>query len=184
MKSKLLGLMALLCLSGLSPANATTYNVNFAISASDTVTGIIMTDCDSCSLVGSDFSSWSFTLPGIGAIASSSGTGLFDLPTDLTASLTGITFNGTACGGPVTFTGAAGGLNLECGFIADYVGTGSSGDTDFLDLDANSSFQIATMATSATPLPATLPLFGTVLGVGALLGWHRKRKAAAALTAA
>ena len=31
----------------------------------------------------------------------------------------------------------------------------------------------------ATPLPAALPLFATGLGVLALLGWRRKRKAAA-----
>ena len=33
---------------------------------------------------------------------------------------------------------------------------------------------------SATPLPATLPLFASGLGALGLLGWHRKRKAAAA----
>ncbi len=30
----------------------------------------------------------------------------------------------------------------------------------------------------ATPLPATLPLFATGLGVMGLLGWRRKRKSA------
>jgi hypothetical protein len=184
MKSKLLGLMAFVPLLGLSPANATTYtyDVSFAITGSDTVTGTIATDCDSCTLGTTDFGAWSFNLPGIGTISGSVPTTVF-LPTDLTASLTGITFNGTACGGPVTFNGAAGGLNLECGMIADYLGTGSSGDKDSLDLDNNSSFQIATMATSTAPLPAALPLFGTVLGVGGLLGWRRKRKSTAALAA-
>ena len=38
--------------------------------------------------------------------------------------------------------------------------------------------------TSVTPLPATLPLFGTGLGGLGLLGWRRKRKASAALAAA
>jgi len=33
---------------------------------------------------------------------------------------------------------------------------------------------------AATPLPAALPLFGTALGVGGLLGWRRQRKTAAA----
>ena len=32
----------------------------------------------------------------------------------------------------------------------------------------------------ATPLPAALPLFATGLGALGLLGWRRKRKAAAA----
>jgi hypothetical protein len=35
-----------------------------------------------------------------------------------------------------------------------------------------------------TPLPAALPLFATGLGAVGLLGWRRKRKAAAALAAA
>jgi hypothetical protein len=35
-----------------------------------------------------------------------------------------------------------------------------------------------------TPLPAALPLFATGLGALGLLGWRRKRRAAAALTAA
>ena len=34
-----------------------------------------------------------------------------------------------------------------------------------------------------TPLPAALPLFATGLGALGLLGWRRKRKAAAALAA-
>jgi hypothetical protein len=185
MKSKLLGLMALLPLLGFSPANASTYtyNVNFDIGGTDgsgdIVTGTIMTDSDSGPLVGSDFLSWSFTLPGIGTITSSSGTGSFLLPTDISATSAGLFYNSVACGGPVTFTGAAGGLNFECGFIADYAGTGSGGDTDFLDLDGTpASFPFATMG--ATPLPAALPLFGTVLGVGGLLGWRRKRKNALA----
>jgi hypothetical protein len=41
--------------------------------------------------------------------------------------------------------------------------------------------QIASVAT--TPLPAALPLFATGLGLMGLLGWRRKRKASAALTA-
>ena len=36
---------------------------------------------------------------------------------------------------------------------------------------------------TATPLPAALPLFATGLGVLGLLGWGRKRKAAAAVAA-
>lgn len=35
---------------------------------------------------------------------------------------------------------------------------------------------------SQTPLPAALPLFATVLGVGGLIAWRRKRKAAALAT--
>ena len=39
------------------------------------------------------------------------------------------------------------------------------------------------VSVTATPLPAALPLFASVLGVLGLLGWRRKRKAAAALAA-
>ena len=45
--------------------------------------------------------------------------------------------------------------------------------------DFTGSAQIA-----ATPLPAALPLFATGLGAIGLLGWRRKRKAAAAIAAA
>jgi hypothetical protein len=37
----------------------------------------------------------------------------------------------------------------------------------------------AAYAVSATPLPAALPLFASGLGAMGLLGWRRKRKAAA-----
>ena len=39
-------------------------------------------------------------------------------------------------------------------------------------------------AAGVVPLPAALPLFSTAIGVMGLLGWRRKRKAQAALTAA
>ena len=43
----------------------------------------------------------------------------------------------------------------------------------------DSLLTITTPSTSATPLPAALPLFATGLGALGLLGWRRKRKAAA-----
>jgi len=42
-----------------------------------------------------------------------------------------------------------------------------------------STLTITTPSTSATPLPAALPLFATGLGALGLLGWRRKRKNAA-----
>jgi hypothetical protein len=48
----------------------------------------------------------------------------------------------------------------------------------FMPQDANASFQL-TGTQAATPLPAALPLFATGLGALGLLGWRRKRKAAA-----
>jgi hypothetical protein len=67
MKTKLRSLVALVCLLGLSPANASTYDVGFALTANTTdnvvsVTGTIVTNCDSCALdVPTDFVSWTFT---------------------------------------------------------------------------------------------------------------------------
>jgi hypothetical protein len=47
-------------------------------------------------------------------------------------------------------------------------------------IDASSLTVTFTAETSATPLPAALPLFATGLGALGLLGWRRKRKAQAA----
>jgi hypothetical protein len=41
------------------------------------------------------------------------------------------------------------------------------------------STDITTSSVVTTPLPAALPLFATGLGALGLLGWRRKRKAAA-----
>ncbi len=67
MKTKLLGLLAILPLLGLSPANAVgfTYTVDYTI-AGDTVTGSITTTCDICSLIAStDVSAWNFSVPAL-----------------------------------------------------------------------------------------------------------------------
>ena len=69
-------------------------------------------------------------------------------------------------------------------FVSDYDGyyiygtetitsCGYVGCSDYLDFTP-----------ASTPLPAALPLFGTVLGVGGLLGWRRKRKYVAAVSIA
>jgi len=42
-----------------------------------------------------------------------------------------------------------------------------------------SSFEVSEVSSSATPLPAALPLFATGLGGLGFLGWRRKRKAQA-----
>jgi hypothetical protein len=55
-----------------------------------------------------------------------------------------------------------------------YVGDTAPGDGEaFLAAITTSN------AVAATPLPAALPLFATGLGAMGLLGWRRKRKAAA-----
>jgi hypothetical protein len=52
----------------------------------------------------------------------------------------------------------------------------------FFSADSGHNYSSAA-APSAVPLPAALPLFATGLGALGLLGWRRKRKAAAALAA-
>jgi hypothetical protein len=65
MKMKLLGLISVVAILGLSPANASTftYDVGFDISGSP-VTGSIVTDNHNGSLAISDFISWTFTYQG------------------------------------------------------------------------------------------------------------------------
>ena len=62
--------------------------------------------------------------------------------------------------------------------------------TNFVDTlyDSGLAFSALTIGgqsidTSTTPLPAALPLFASALGALGLLGWRRKRKNAAAITA-
>lgn len=177
MKSKLFGLMALIVLLGLSPANATTYsyNVDFSVGGT-TVTGTIATDCDSsCYLAATDIGAWSLTMDGTTYSSSTGGalTALTAYP--LEATTTNLIFDGTKDGYD-RFTNGSGASLWELQF--------SGGEIDWFlndtyqgadDLDGD-SLTVGTMATSATPLPAALPLFGTVLGVGGLFGWRRKRK--------
>jgi hypothetical protein len=100
MKSKLLGLTALVVAFGLSPASAETYydyTVDFNIDASDVVTGSIETTCDNgCFLDSTNIVSWSFLLNGSNGISSSVGPfPNFALGNDqsvLQASSSGITF--------------------------------------------------------------------------------------------
>jgi hypothetical protein len=49
----------------------------------------------------------------------------------------------------------------------------------FSDLNKAFTFQILGSELAQTPLPAALPLFATGLGALGLVGWRRKRKAAA-----
>ena len=70
---------------------------------------------------------------------------------------------------------------LETGAIQD-LGTMTFVDASGAPIDAL-QYQFVSNEL-ATPLPAALPLFATGLGGLGLLGWRKKRKAAAALTAA
>jgi hypothetical protein len=49
----------------------------------------------------------------------------------------------------------------------------------FEQKSGNADFYVSALAYNATPIPAALPLFATGLGTLGLVGWRRKRKAAA-----
>ena len=178
MKTKLLGLLAILPLLGLSPANAVgfTYAVDYTI-AGDTVTGSITTTCDNCMLTTADVSAWNFSVPALslsisGTSLSLGGTG------DLTVSPSAITWH----------PGGAGTEFLDplvgcVDFDGGHCGIGQPSQFDAINLSNSTEVSGATLQNlviaTATPLPAALPLFGTGLGVVGLLGWRRKRKAQA-----
>ena len=200
MKSKLLGLIAIVPLLGLSPANASTYNVNFFLGPSATtpfvyalVTGTITTDCDSCTLGLSDLGAWSFTFTGSGSLNGtfSGNNSNISMPTAGTSPLSAgggmIKYDWTATG-EFEFLFVSGGAEndeLIVGpneLVAEF---DCSGCEVYDTPETAGGFQIATevAGTGATPLPAALPLFATGLGALGLLGWRRKRKNAAAITA-
>ena len=82
------------------------------------------------------------------------------------------------CNFNITFTQR--GTNMQGGFDVDYIFfdtnqmTMSEEIIDGINLTASLA-----QGTSATPLPAALPLFATGLGAMGLFGWRRKRKAQA-----
>jgi hypothetical protein len=49
----------------------------------------------------------------------------------------------------------------------------------FFSADSGHNYSSAAIGPSTTPIPAALPLFATGLGALGLLGWRRKKKAAA-----
>jgi hypothetical protein len=206
---KLFGAVAALALLGISPASANSYTVDFNIDPTDTVTGTIVTSCDNCWLDQSNIVSWSFMLNGSVGFSSSdpsasmdvgghnlyaSGQQLFYYTTTTignfndTLFCVGTYIAGTCSNNGNQFIGldfASGSSPSPYLWYLDYpagvfVSTYSSADCDITS--GASCFVTISLPppASATPLPAALPLFATGLGVMGLLGWRRKRRAAAA----
>jgi hypothetical protein len=171
-----LGFIGLMVLLGASPAFASTYDVNL-----DGLTGTIVTDCDSCTLGVSDFTSWSFTGGGYSISGGLSGvSGSSSLPLSASSGVVTFDLNATesvefsASNGYLLFEvypGGEGEFYLEIYGAGDVIGEGSIGSP-------------LTLAEAATPLPAALPLFASGLGAIGFVARRRKRKSAAALIAA
>lgn len=72
-------------------------------------------------------------------------------------------------------------LNNNGTFTGQYLATGgiTIGTGATFNLAVNNRFISTENVIGETPIPATLPLFGTGLGMIGLLGWRRKRKARA-----
>jgi hypothetical protein len=188
-KMKLLGLIALVPLLGLSPANASSYTYNLIIDTAGqlSLSGTITTDVNTGVLGYGDIMGWDLTITGNGTPLDlkSSNSDKVLVGADFTATPAALYYNysdsnpltfgvlgfGTSVGpttGGVNWTSQAG--PAESTFIL-VLGTVGNAEPR-----AGNSI-IATLA--ETPLPAALPLFATGLGALGFLGWRRKRKAAA-----
>jgi hypothetical protein len=60
---------------------------------------------------------------------------------------------------------------------------GTTGAYSFTDTAKTSLDTIGSVSVSATPLPTSLPLLATGLGILAMIGWWRKRKVGSLLAA-
>jgi hypothetical protein len=186
---KFLSLMAFGFLLGLSPASAGTYSVDFDVPSSEntpgenvTVMGSITTSCDSCDLTSADITSWLFnitgTFSGIVSGTNANVSGSNDPgPGSLIASGGFITLNLAAPGDTSFSESGAVVADIRFNGVGVYISIYSV--PGYADNLLPFPYTVATeevSSSSATPLPAALPLFGTVLGVGGLFGWRRKRK--------
>jgi hypothetical protein len=188
MKSKLLGLLALVPMLGLSPANASsyTYDVSFAI-GTDTVTGTIVTNCDVCNLSPTDIASWSFVLDNLYFLSSTdASTVTVSFASPLTATPTVIDFIPANTNSSLNFTDNTTRNGLDFTTFSDQNSqiTFIASPAEFFTLSiptTTTSFLIAQVAT--TPLPATIWLLvGGIGGLGFLA--YRGTKRTAAITTA
>jgi hypothetical protein len=118
-------------------------------------------------------SGWDYTAGPFESDASFSGIGLnrvFFIGDGLTGSGTGST---------QSFNVPVNADRLLLGFVDSYAFSGPPSYYGDNTGSLTGNFSIEGLNVGATPLPATFPLFATGLGMLALLGWRRKKKAAA-----
>jgi len=209
MKSKLLGLMAVIALLGLFPSPGYALNFDFSFTGGcnvgsgcpATVTGEIDGLSDNATSAATavyidSVSNAAFTLPSplpFDTICGSNCLVTLNSFTVTAGVLTAESFD--ASSNLFNSTPPFQGLwNLALGAFGPTEMSLSNGTTVFDCSQPCADFQYNIISQSgatfppltggATPLPAALPLFATGLGALGLFGWRRKRKGAAALTAA
>jgi hypothetical protein len=207
MKSRLLGLMAIIALLGLFPSAGHAMNFGFSFTGScnvgpgctATVTGEIdgLTNGTSAAsaVIIDSISNAAFTLPSPLPF-NTTNCGSDCLLSDNTFTVTGglLTAEDYDASSDPIITGSPpfeGLWNLALGAFGPNEMSLSNGTTpfdckqpcaDFQDnILSQSGATFTPLSVGATPIPATLPLFVTGLGVMGLLGWRRKRKNFAAL---
>jgi hypothetical protein len=74
-------------------------------------------------------------------------------------------------------------VSIDCDNLYSCFAYASNGSSTFTTIGGSDEEYLVTL-TTATPLPAALPLLGTGLGLMGLLGWRRKRKNDVAIAAA
>ena len=190
MKLRLFG-AAFAALVTFNSANATVYNINEVINVASSVVGTLTTDGFIGSLTDpTHIVDWNLTVtantvsgnlfgPSSGnnsTVTSLLGPALVASATDLTfnfVSLTASEFRIQSSNVSWLFEAYANPIFGQEFVTIDTIDFGTLGGTrNFSD---SSVIGVAT-ATSATPLPAALPLFAGGLGALGLLGWRRKRK--------
>ena len=191
-KSRVFGLMA--CIAMVAPAEAATYNINIS-EGTVAITGTITTD--GTSPVGN------VDVTGYNLTAANGGTTLFTLSntgpnspsfsitgSDLTTTATQIFFNfgDTSAAGILDITNS---LPDKIEFANQLsnspapngiIEIGTPGNAD-IDVAVTGNLLLGSVAVSATPLPATLPLFAGGLGMVGFLTRRKKQKNGAALAA-
>jgi hypothetical protein len=192
-------------LFGLSARANTVYDLNYT-SSTGTVTGFIETNTppQPFGVLGTGTGTivnWDITMTIGTAMAELAGplqlvpnstlNGLGTTTLAITASATALTadFGNTGTGGFVGIGSTAGtrlcfsnALTVGCAgppLDISWEITPSGGTAVSTGIGRPAGDVIATAATTATPLPAALPLFATGIGGLGLFGWRRKRKAQA-----